>query len=328
METQATVLNITHTDLDGVVSAIVVNNVCGPENVINKYVSYGYGLDKLFEEMRQNPMSLNQYTHIIMTDISMDEDKYHELVKIFAMGDYQGTFMWFDHHETSLPNHDPMNNVYIDKTMCGASLTKHMLEYFYKIDLSYLDELVKLTEDYDLWIHKYKESKLLNYLLSYTTNTADSLEQGLAAFAKRFHNGFQYNNLNKEDYEHMLLFVDANNKVWEELEILGDGKVAVVYLDGAYISEMASRILKEFDKELVICVTPNYSLSFRTSSETLNLGNELARLSKVLPIEGGGHAKAAGGKITSIHWKMPDDEKRHIVQKVVPTLAQVFERLL
>ena len=64
-----------------------------------------------------------------------------------------------DHHESALDLHDPSKNRFVIPSMCGAKLTQRFLERCFNLDLSKFDNLIYLTQDYDLWIHSNKKSK-------------------------------------------------------------------------------------------------------------------------------------------------------------------------
>lgn len=76
--------------------------------------------------------------------------------------------VWLDHHKSSLEVLQLVRDEYltlyteVDINRCGAMITyDHLIKYL-KIDNNNIKEIIKLVDDYDRWIHNYKESLLFN----------------------------------------------------------------------------------------------------------------------------------------------------------------------
>lgn len=159
---------LTHYDLDGVVCYILLRSF------IPRINCKPIGYDKLSDNIYQ---FIAMHSKSIITDLSLSQGDI-DLIKRF-----NNNTLLIDHHETSLPFKDQETEkfkVYINTKYCGAA---NVLKYFkgkQKFSES-LKTLTYLTNDYDLWIHKEPESKILNYIF---------WQRGFNAFAEMFKNGY------------------------------------------------------------------------------------------------------------------------------------------
>jgi len=329
----AKVLNPVHIDLDGVSSAICVKNTF--TDVTAVHMGYGYGIAKWYKSIKQFPHLLNDYELIIMTDLSMDEKTFAEFAAILAMANYEGEFIFLDHHETSKPLNNPDANMFVDITECGASLAQKYLTNTFGVDLSHLDELIKYTKDYDLWVHKYKESKHVNYILD--KYLSGGVNKGCERFVHKYMNGFSYKNITKDEATVIVEKLEANEKVWSELDIIPfDGtSIAMCMLDGSFVNDMSDRILNdpELGVDVIIVFYPDkVGGSIRASKRVpqINLGEFLGIIGND-NIAGGGHALAAGYKLSKLTYKMDVGQKLLIaqpeIQRMVDFLSKAYTTL-
>jgi len=321
----AKVLNASHCDLDGVSSAIAVKNTF--TDVTVTHMGYGYGISKFFKGLKEFPYKLNDYEIIIMTDLSMDVKLFSEFMQILGMAQYQGRFIFLDHHETSKPLHDPKNNIYVATEECGASLTKVYLENTFNVNLSHLDELIKYTKDYDLWVHKYKQSKHLNYILD--KYLSGGVNSGCERFVNNYIDGFSYKNIGDIEKQIIIDKLESNKKIWDELEIIpyDNSKIGFTMIDGSFMNDISDKILKDkkLDIDVVINFYPNkVGGSIRASGNVkgINLGKFLGIIGSDLGISAGGHKLAAGFKVLALEYNMPVDKKIEITQPIMENLAK------
>lgn len=262
------ILNIHHNDLDGVVCSILLGNVF-------KHVSYidvnFYDLDNLLKHVEYS-----KYEHVILTDV---HPKNKESLYI------SDKIMLLDHHNSALEYNSSSKNLHVVVGNCGAWLVKDFLEKEMNIDLSKFDELVKYTNDYDMWIHKYEKSWELNeiffmyYRMQFNCNS----------FRNRFLNGeikftdieLEYLNARKKELEQ----IKKNLEIFEFDNI----KACLIQVDD-YVNDACDYVLKNFDYNVVFCLQPkSVRLSVRGNLENVDIGLVLKDLGF-----GGGHATAAG----------------------------------
>lgn len=160
------VINFTHNDLDGAVSAIVINNVY---NVVKTVYIGKSQLGSVVGCINENK---DDYDVVIFTDICPTE----------IMDDLKACgkpFVVIDHHESEVSCHDPDNNIFVVPGKCGAKCTYDM--YDPKFHLIRIKSLVDMADDFDMWRLAYPGSTALNILFRhYRFNR----------FIKTFHNGF------------------------------------------------------------------------------------------------------------------------------------------
>lgn len=154
------VINVTHTDLDGVGCAIISNAKYRKVNVIYAdYNNVNERVNEALDMIADFDIALDMVTFII-SDISVDATTAERLNSLYMNG---MALILADHHKTA-----EWLNVYPWATVkseehSGTSLLYELLEYpsFAKNDYRALVELIR---DYDLWIHNHPASKDLNRL--------------------------------------------------------------------------------------------------------------------------------------------------------------------
>ena len=300
------VLLCTHCDLDGASCAIVTKNTF--KDVTNVHVSAGDGLTKYIRHLQETPFLVNNYDMVTVQDLSLDTALFADLMGVFQVAHFEGEFLMLDHHESSNPIADEENGVIIDMSMCGAALAQKYMQETYKVDLSHLDELIKLTNDYDLWVHKYKESKQLNILLENYMGRSTP-EKGVKAFVDIYHKGFCYDKITSLEKKIILNRFEEIQKTFDELEVMelgDDTKIGFAFIEGSMLNDIAAKVFKHSDYQVIITFYPNRTGgSIRVADGSpLNLGKLLPLLEKKLGIKGGGHPHAAAYNIPSISYKM------------------------
>lgn len=284
---QLRVLNLTHNDLDGAVSGIVVKNVY--PNAIRIKTNYPGTGDY------QNgcaAISSLDYDCILFTDFCPDE---HMVDLIHARNK---PFLVIDHHQTALGHDDEDGQYIVTPGKCGALLT---FDFFSKIaDLSHLRTLCEVTNDHDLWIRQLVPlSDNLNTLL---------YEYGYFTFCEKFKYGLDRYNLPADS---MVILANHDKEVDKHMFRCNQHKLPY---NGYYIetdrfnSDIVLRLLEHYDW-LVLSGTEESTpgmtkLSFRTNRKDINLGKTLQELGR----GGGGHPGAAGQMI-------PTEEKDEFINQ-------------
>lgn len=275
----AKILNLTHTDLDGAVSGIVVRNVF-PETVTVK-VNYAGSADY---EAACSAIVSTPYDYLVVTDFCPDE---HMIQLILSMNK---PYLVIDHHQTAQVHEDTLGRYVIDTRACGALLS---LEYFSQFaDLTHLNTLCEVTNDHDLWIRKMLPlSDNLNTLL---------YELGYDKFVETFMNGIEGYNLPSDALE---IIKNHDKEVDEHMFRCEQHKLPY---NGYYIetdrfnSDIVIRLLEHYDWLVLACVdecSPGLTkLSFRTRRKDVNIGQYLKELGR----GGGGHPGAAGQTIPTV----------------------------
>ena len=264
LSTQSKILNISHSDLDGISSSIVLGNTFQAKNISYQYTDYNK-IDELLQAI-----NFKDYDFVILTDISPNK---------LSLDDLPENLILLDHHDSAIHLHDPKKFRFVVTKNCGAVLAMKFCEKVLGVDLSYLRKLIYHTNDYDLWIHKSPFSKDLNYL--FYLYWEDKMR-------KRFFDG----NMELDDNEKQFLKNrhDTFNKLWDDFTYVTiEDFSGLIFSTDDFINELSHKAMTELDIEYSFCINEKTkNISVRTTNENIHLGNILKELGL-----GGGHPKSA-----------------------------------
>lgn len=266
------ILSLTHAYcLDGSCAQIVL------ENVFKNVTSVSLKYDNIDSELENYYLKevYGRYDFIFLTDIAPQNP---ELLK------GRNKIILLDHHNTAIANHNPSENKYVipDK-YSGSSLTKRFCEDYFGVKLNHLDDLIYLSQDYDLWHKKNAKSTFLNELHFYYYSEV---------FRKRFFNGDT--RFTPDEIKYLRKRKLEFKEVYDKLEIaeLSHIKACVFFAD-KFLNEICEKIMKEEDYGVIFCKHPSKSsISVRTNLPRIDLGKVLKEMGL-----GGGHPQAAGFSI-------------------------------
>lgn len=258
------IYSISHKDMDGVSCQIVLANVF--PNIIFKTCAFGQ-LDRILPVI-----DYSLFDHVIITDVYPNDLTMLCEEKIILL----------DHHETSMPAHDPKHSRFVDTGQCAASLTKRFVETYFSIKMDFLDKFIWHVNDYDLYkIEDYK-SVLLNCLLGYYK------EDG---FRNRFIGGNLEFNQNERDY--LSKIQHDYSKIYDDLNVVElekiNGVIGIYQNNWAWLNEICHDLLYKDGYDIVFLYNQSKTVSCRHKIEGLHLGNLLDNL-KI----GGGHERSCG----------------------------------
>jgi len=263
LNSKSRILSASHWDMDGSTCQIVLGNYF--ENI--EYHSATFtNIDHMMKTMAPN---FHKYDAVILTDVYPKDPELLEYNNIILL----------DHHETD-EHHNPKLNRYVLQDNCAAVLTQNWVETEFDVDISYLNELVRLVNDYDLWIHNDPKSKQLNELFDLYRETK---------FRKRFFDGDV--EFNQREIDHIEQRSKQLATMWEELDVFEFKKInaCLVQIDD-FPNEICERLYSQEGYDVVFAKnTKNGNISVRTGRDDIHLG----KLFTDLDI-GGGHAKASG----------------------------------
>jgi oligoribonuclease NrnB/cAMP/cGMP phosphodiesterase (DHH superfamily) len=289
---ELSVLNLTHTDLDGAVSGIVVRNTF--PNTVTVKVNYAGSPEY---ESACTAIKEIQYDFLVITDYCPDVHMIHLIQSI------NKPYLVIDHHQTAQVHKDTLGTYRIDTGACGALLSLEYLSQF--ADLTHLATLCEVTNDHDLWIRKMLPlSDNLNTLL---------YELGYETFMEKFMNGLEGYNLPSDTLE---ILANHEKEVDEHMFRCEQHKLPY---SGYYIetdrfnSDIVIRLLEHYDWLVLAgieeCSPGLTKLSFRTRRKDVNIGKFLKELGR----GGGGHPGAAGQVI-------PTGEKDEFIERLAEIL--------
>ena len=263
------ILNLHHNDLDGHVCAILMKQAF--ENVKLSECAF-YEIDDVL-----NQINFKDYDWVVMTDLHPEKTPVNDLPKNLII---------LDHHASAKHLHNPNEKRFILTEHCGADLTKAFLEKKMKLDLSKFDELVRLTNDYDLWLKKDPKSWELQQLFD------------KYRYDQRFIRMFADGHCEWTSKEKAYITYRRNllQQAIDNLEIYESDKIHGCIIQAEdYINDLCDYLLRKKGYKIVISLNgAKNTVSVRQRLETVDIGDILKDLDF-----GGGHPKAAGMSVTS-----------------------------
>jgi oligoribonuclease NrnB/cAMP/cGMP phosphodiesterase (DHH superfamily) len=262
------VLSISDGDMDGVTCQIIIGNVFDKRGITYVTASHNTINDIL------NKIDFDKYDYVFITDISPKSNNlayqlnYDKIILI-------------DHHDTCQDLHDSSNDKFIVKDMCSASMLRNFLTNN-GANIDYLDTLITLVDDYDMWTEVCPGSKdLARLFYNYKPIT----------FKRRFFSGL------KEFSPKDLHIIEKDKlklkQLTEDLKKDQNYKLlpfinAITLFASSFTNEIAHQKLSE-GYNVVFVVNKYYNVSVRSRLDDIHIG-------KVLKEKGigGGHKYAAG----------------------------------
>lgn len=270
-----------HNDNDGKAAAAVLYRSFlkqGLEAVKDDFISVNYNdniptVDQILDD-----------DWVFIVDYSFTEATVHNLYEISKKAN--GKVWWYDHHKSSLEVYDKVledgicKDVIIDINRCGAKIVYD--EYGKFNHFGFMNDVIKLVDDYDRWIHKYPESMWFN-IGSTMEDTNPTSDIWLKDPSKIIENG----KLIKE-------YNDAKNS-----RIVKNNGYEVTINDHKCIvlntPERSSQAFAEYFDEYKFAIVysfngKNYTYSIYSGLKDI----DCSVIAKYFNIKGGGHKGAAG----------------------------------
>ena len=255
------ILNVTHYDMDGCGASIVLKNFY--EQVIVVPVTYNTEW-KLLDEIAQYD---GKFDAIICTDFYPSQT-INDLRKM-------STTLVLDHHESVVDKNND-TDIIINTLYSGTKLAYKFISKFK--DVSYLEKLVDIIDDYDMFRLKLPASVYFNNLF---------WEMGHKWFTRRFITG------NTTMYpEEKRYFVDAKKEfdnMYETLEIVDLAHNGVYFESDRFHYECIEALKKDGYKWFAIKNKSNLSVR----CDDIDLTEIAKKIGK-----GGGHVHAIGIPMT------------------------------
>ena len=282
-------INLTHYDLDGIVSHILLRQVI--PNL--QFVATGYQkLEETLDEL------LERNEPLIISDLSLDE----RLAK--KLDNHNKKILYIDHHLNSKKLKFDNNKItfFHNEKRCAAA---NIFTYFHKKGFKFsskLKQLTYLTNDYDLWQHKETESKLLNYI--FWKEQADY-------FIKLFSQGYDKKVVHRYQFEYQKTIKDGMHFLKNECErqkIEFDGINAFLIFTPMHID----LVMDTFpDYDIYFIVAADDKISVRLSEKfpeefNKSLESIMDTLKCRDEVDNFGYHQKAGGLVIKKEYKMDD----------------------
>jgi len=218
------VLNVTHADMDGIASTIVLKNFY--KKVITVPVTYQS--EKAIEEALKK--NAGQFDIIICTD-------FYPANTINTIRN-TAPFLVLDHHET-VQQYNDNQTIIINTSMCGAKLTYNFVNH-YK-DISHLKEFIDIVNDWDMFILADVRSRFFNNIY---------WEMGAKWFARRFLSGNC--TLYPEEKQYLLDAQAEFKDMYDNMEISDLMDDGVFFETDRFMNECVEALKKDGYKWFVI----------------------------------------------------------------------------
>lgn len=274
----------THSDLDGVVSGLVVKWF-NPTSTVDIIATSIKGFRNTINSWLLNN-HFSEYDAVYITDLDVIDDV--DLID-------KPEVIVIDHHKS----HEPVVYKHAVKAVkeysSAALLAYKILHKQTGIELTKEQKtLVLLANDYDSYTLAIPESAKLNAIFHRTQNKIDS-------FLEQYKSGFT--GFTREQNNIYALYTKALNKAYKDIECFQNTNIKIgsseynvcAVFATEFFNEIADYILENLKCDVVFIVNvEDRIVSIRRSSScTLPLHKLAERL-----IDGGGHEYAAGGTLT------------------------------
>lgn len=272
---------VTHTDLDGVCSYLVL--------------CWLYG--KKLDVIGTTPMKLEQdYDKLVASGKTWDKLYFLDLdvSKIGEKIDQKSTVI-LDHHKTNLYQFKNAIARIYNETSCAKLIYDTFFKAAGKTITSAQKTLIALADDWDSNTKATPLSESLNIVYH-------SMSDKFNSFVEDYYEGFKPFDKFKENTillykKHRKEYIDTLNPFFGNIEFEGqkDVKVGAVFCN-KFVQECCDWLLKKFEVDVAIAVLIEQKrIAVRRSSNntTVDVSKFVQRIAS-----GGGHEAAAGGNLT------------------------------
>jgi len=314
------IYSISHTDLDGFASQLIIKKVAeASENKIKMYnVNYGKPITNAINEVLNN---ITNSDSLYITDLNLDEGQGELLNN--KKSEIGFKLKVLDHHETGKNVAAKYDWYHYDKSKCGTQIT---FEYFGSP--SAMEYLTYLTNIYDLWQIEeidFVKAQCLNQSLmdrkSIFPKPLEDMQRNFNFYiieniSKLLKSSLDIYSVEKNLYELERNYFDSQNRLTNRTlhtarirsmynEIVNKKLFTIVKINGlkGEIYTGLSSIFQEFsamrnelgEVDFVANINSQGYIGFRS------IGNvNVAELSKQY-FNGGGHKNAAGGSLNGVN---------------------------
>lgn len=272
---------VTHTDLDGVVSYLVLCWLYG-----TKLDVIGTTPMKLEEDYKKLLQSNKTWEKIYFLDL--DVSKIGDLI------DQKNTVI-LDHHKTNLyPFKNALAYIY-NETSCAKLIYDTFFKRTEKTITSAQKTLIALADDWDSNTKSTPLSEGLNIVYHSMSNKFNS-------FVEDYFNGFyQFDKFKLNTIllykKHRDEYINTLNPYFGTIEFEGEKnvKVGAIFCE-KYVQECCDWLLKKFNTDIAIAVMldkKRIAVRRNDTTTSVDVSKFVQRIAS-----GGGHAAAAGGNIT------------------------------
>ena len=272
---------ITHTDLDGIVSAVLVIRHLGSYDRL--YLTQPHKLSKVLNRIPNG--SLVYITDLGINPYIIDEVINH-IKRIIGHG---GKVYWFDHHvwedEWISKMKEVGVNIYVDRSTCGAGVVYKYLGVRGKG----VEELVRAACSVDLWRFDYWLGNFLSRVVGYKGGSR--WKEQVINMLLRFEGS-----LDKEILGIVEKQIDKELKIFSKV-LRKSGVIVHKGIKIAYYFKNNEEHLTSYIAHLIMsrCGADMAIICRRGSVSLRSRGMDVRRIA--LSMGGGGHPKAAGAPL-------------------------------
>lgn len=294
----------THTDLDGI-SCGIVGKLAFDDDIDIVYCDY-HNINELVIAFI-NSSKLKKFTHIFITDISVNEEVAKKLDEVSSNNH---KVVLLDHHATAkwleeIYDWATVKSTYEDGTKTAGTtlfldyIKEHFSDNLKDIEADVYAEIVRRYDTWDWVSLSDDEPKKFNDLFKILGR--NRFIKNMIPAIKTFGNGIflsEYELSILELYQEQIdRYIYSTEKKMIRKKI-GDHNVGIVFAD-QHISELGNKVCERNpDIDYVLIINTHLgTISLRTIRDDIHVGN----ISKEL-FNGGGHQKAAGAQLEYEHF--------------------------
>lgn len=275
-----TIINFSHSDLDGIGCAIVLKNyaIDHEKKFSLKLNSYN-NIDSNLKNLVLKPNEILILTDVFPKDTSV-LIPFVETKQIIVIDHHESSARFYDEDNMffNVPSHDKSGD-------CATMLTWKLFRTNHY--MSFLEPLCARIQDYDLWIKKDPGSSKLNILYNfYWEKMVDAFLDGRMEFTE-------------DELAYIAKEEASFNNVYSSLEYFDiddvPGVPAYFFITQDFINECCEKTFKDYpDIKLCFAFSPrSNTLSVRSVMDNISIGDVLSKLGG-----GGGHRMAGGWRLT------------------------------
>ena len=310
------VLSVSHIDLDGIGSQIVLRTYLGDITRMN--INYNK-IDEYLDII--DDFCTNRHPeYVYITDLSFTFEQLTKLSNI-TMNHKESNFIFIDHHPFEEDyKHLIKDNfkIIISHKASATKLTYLYMNKYNPLINTELETFVSYVNAYDIWLQDHKEFKpglVLNDLF---------WEYKIDYFWTRFKDTYRLNNKDKENYKDLY---NRKNKLFKKLEDsnrimkFGDNKILLIFID-----EFRSHITLDYPDFLSYVIITSYGSCSVRLDHSLESNGSI----KDLILDSLDHSKIdnSGGHNTAFGIKLKDSDPHNLVQfakEIVQSIDKVLD---
>ncbi|MEB3860141.1 MAG: DHHA1 domain-containing protein [Desulfurococcales archaeon] len=288
---------VTHTDLDGIGSAVAALKALGLEPGEATIVfAEPYNLHEKLGSLAEN---VSRGDVVVIADLGLNEQNYRDLLKAITDLSGRGTLIeWYDHHVWDPGRMGELGELgvrlFIDRSTCATGVVaRHAFREHGREPDDQVARLARIVCSADLWVWDEPLSPKLFRVVGSPEEGYSSEEWRMRLVEKMYKGTLWDSEMEKILESYVNAELDGFSNVAKSAFIAeGSCRVAAAYKKAGPPpnSMIGAMLLSRFRADIAVIARPNGGLSLRSRSVNVQ------RIAEAMG--GGGHERAAGARIS------------------------------